>query len=310
MTTARIGVKKEIKNCIECDKFSSDNAAVEAAYSMATDYIRRSKMGRPMSTGLIRLVCNDLKEYWRGRDSDEIPEDITVKDCFYMSEGKRYDYKKHLLPQFAPARYLKDCTSRFVVDINGQNYEVSINVDYDKWDNYPNGGEVTFIATDDPETDFIEWDEEAYYQKEEANHRKRIEQAKWCLETGNQWHPDVVKELAETYHPVDDPDAKIGDSEWSTEEEERGYIQEDISRHERNLESLKGRDCLRAPFETKVFGQPTFIQNEIFPMRNGRVAMNLCTLETDWGDSGNVNILFICDEAGIPTEVWFEASCC
>jgi hypothetical protein len=83
-----------------------------------------------------------------------------------------------------------------------------------------------------------------------------------------------------------------------------------IERRKKSLERFKEDPSLRHPFGVKVFGTPDFIQNAVFPVHDGKLAYNLITLETGWGDSGNVNILFACDESGTPCKVWFEASCC
>jgi len=59
-----------------------------------------------------------------------------------------------------------------------------------------------------------------------------------------------------------------------------------------------------------AFGQPNFMQGESINVHEGRCAMCLMTLETEWGDSGNVNIMFACDEDGVPCKVWFNSACC
>jgi hypothetical protein len=59
-----------------------------------------------------------------------------------------------------------------------------------------------------------------------------------------------------------------------------------------------------------AFGQPVFIQNTVTPSLDGRCASNLMTLETGWGDAGNINLLCALDDQGVPAKVWFEASCC
>jgi Domain of unknown function (DUF3850) len=59
-----------------------------------------------------------------------------------------------------------------------------------------------------------------------------------------------------------------------------------------------------------AFGQPRFIQSPVFPSLDGKCAGNLLTLETGWGDAGNVNIFLALDANGIPAKAWLEASCC
>jgi len=71
---------------------------------------------------------------------------------------------------------------------------------------------------------------------------------------------------------------------------------------------LPGGPNMRLPYLT-FFGQPRFIQNPVFPELNGVCASNLFTLETGWGDAGNLNVLCALDQEGIPAKVWYEASC-
>ena len=71
---------------------------------------------------------------------------------------------------------------------------------------------------------------------------------------------------------------------------------------------LPGGPNVRLPYLT-FFGQPRFIQNPVFPDVNGVCASNLFTLETGWGDAGNLNVLCALDKEGIPATVWHEASC-
>jgi len=66
----------------------------------------------------------------------------------------------------------------------------------------------------------------------------------------------------------------------------------------------------RCPYRTVFFGQPHFNQNEIYPVVEGSWTYPLFTHFTEWGDSGNENFWVTLDPAGIPTHVWFEASCC
>jgi hypothetical protein len=60
----------------------------------------------------------------------------------------------------------------------------------------------------------------------------------------------------------------------------------------------------------KFFGQPTWIQNEYFPADpRDNACYHFVTIENGWGDSGNYNILLGMD-GDIPSEAYFEASCC
>jgi len=71
---------------------------------------------------------------------------------------------------------------------------------------------------------------------------------------------------------------------------------------------LPGGPNVRLPYLT-FFGQPRFIQNPVFPGLDGVCASNLFTLETGWGDAGNLNVLCALDGECIPAKVWHEASC-
>jgi len=62
-------------------------------------------------------------------------------------------------------------------------------------------------------------------------------------------------------------------------------------------------------FEVYAFGQPSFIQGEIYPNYNGKAVYPLLRIENGWGDCGNVNI-FVALENNIPVAAYLEASCC
>lgn len=86
---------------------------------------------------------------------------------------------------------------------------------------------------------------------------------------------------------------------------------ENVEHYEKQVRDLEsGESPVRPKGPVLLFGKPYFIQNPIFPALNGKAAQCLMVLETEWGDSGNINLLFACDEAGVPCRVWFEASCC
>jgi hypothetical protein len=60
----------------------------------------------------------------------------------------------------------------------------------------------------------------------------------------------------------------------------------------------------------KFFGQPDWVQNEVYPNDlNGKPCYHFLTIDVNWGDCGNFNILlgFNGDE---PNIAYFEASCC
>jgi len=71
---------------------------------------------------------------------------------------------------------------------------------------------------------------------------------------------------------------------------------------------LPGGPNMRLPHLT-LFGQPRFIQSPAFPEFMGACASNLFTLETGWGDAGNLNVLCALNQEGIPARAWHEASC-
>jgi hypothetical protein len=66
----------------------------------------------------------------------------------------------------------------------------------------------------------------------------------------------------------------------------------------------------RHNFYMQIFGQPRWVQGDHYIVHNGKPCYHLATIETGWGDSGNYNILIGCDDQGVPTVAYFEASCC
>lgn len=59
-----------------------------------------------------------------------------------------------------------------------------------------------------------------------------------------------------------------------------------------------------------ALGQPFFKQQKWFPHLNGICASHLMTLNTGWGDSGNINLFINLDDKGIPIALWQCADCC
>jgi len=57
------------------------------------------------------------------------------------------------------------------------------------------------------------------------------------------------------------------------------------------------------------FGQPSFIQNEVFPSYKGKAASLLFCFESGWGDCGNENVFIALDDNGRPVQGWVEYSC-
>lgn len=87
--------------------------------------------------------------------------------------------------------------------------------------------------------------------------------------------------------------------------------EDDIRYYTEKIEDLQsGKRKLSPSGYALLFGKPYWIQWPIFPAFEGKAAQCLMVLETGWGDSGNINLLFTQDAEGRPNHVWFEASCC
>lgn len=59
----------------------------------------------------------------------------------------------------------------------------------------------------------------------------------------------------------------------------------------------------------RIGGQPDFLQNPVIPQKDGRAFRPLATLETEWGDAGNINLFVWLDANNIPAAACYEASC-
>ncbi len=60
----------------------------------------------------------------------------------------------------------------------------------------------------------------------------------------------------------------------------------------------------------RFFGQPHWIQSDYYPLDlNGNLCYHLLTVNNDWGDAGNFNILIGFDSNDVPNVAYFEASC-
>lgn len=191
---------------------------------------------------------------------------------------KTYTYQTYTWPEAGPARYItsQDYDGGFVVVINDRRYRVDIHIQSD--DGIPCDAVVTFTRTEADETGFQTWSHEDALAKYRAGKVKTLESRQAALE-------------------------KDPDGDWAEDH------REDIARAEEDIKDVDTGDVrLRHPFYAQVLGQPCFMQGEFFPMHNGRVGSALVSIETGWGDSGNVNILFACDDDGVPCAAWFEAS--
>jgi len=60
----------------------------------------------------------------------------------------------------------------------------------------------------------------------------------------------------------------------------------------------------------RFFGSPTFIQSCVQPNVEHLNFIHLMTIENNWGDCGNVNVMVQLDKDSYPVKIWMEASCC
>lgn len=178
-----------------------------------------------------------------------------------------------------PARLYSEVQARrpIVVPINGRRYAVKVDLhgmDEDSPTGRPEGATVYFTPTTRPETPYRTWDEVA---------------------TTRHLVKTLTNDLEEvTVYAANDPE----------------FAEEEIARLNKKLADLaSGTWKLRPHAHMRFFGTPDFLQGSIFPALNGVAAQCLMVIENDWGDCGNVNLLFACDEKGIPCRVWFEANC-
>ena len=58
----------------------------------------------------------------------------------------------------------------------------------------------------------------------------------------------------------------------------------------------------------RFFGLPDFTQNAVKPTTTD--FFHLITIENDWGDSGNVNVMVSLNENHEPNQIFMEANCC
>lgn len=244
-----------------------------------------------------------LNARWpKAEERCESSSDLGFRFVPYVSKHREYDFEAReytggiasyegqhtLYPEVGPARSYswEALGAGIVAEINGRNYRIHITVagGSDGWgEGVPDGAVVSFTRTDDPETEYMAHDPEAAV-REDLLYRERL----ICE------HREILARI------------EAGDEGWDDPE----YIQTRITEDELHIENLKAgaeRHWPKGP--VILFGQPCFIQNEITPRTEHEAARHLATLETGWGDSGNINILFACDEDGVPCAAWFEASC-
>ena len=59
-----------------------------------------------------------------------------------------------------------------------------------------------------------------------------------------------------------------------------------------------------------MFDQPRWVQNEYCPLDpNGKPCVHFATIENEWGDMGNINVLVGIDDSGLPFVAYYEAAC-
>jgi hypothetical protein len=260
-------------------------------------------LGEPVHIGdaIILTARSCGKDEWEGKPSwrDDTntetsprPEGLTSVDITsrYNWEGevKESTNREYRLPEL-PARQVTQTTlsKGVVVPINGRRYRVAITSTGSDEGHGPSGATVIFTRTDDPESEFTPFD----YEEERL---KAIERTKAEVASGaSELDEALASELGEE-----------GRTEWAE------YAQADKERATMRLWNLEHGEQVASRADVTIFGRPSWIQHDYIPVHNGKAAMCLAVLETGWGDAGNINILFACDEDGVPCRVWSEASCC
>jgi len=262
----------------------------------------RGYLGEPVHIGdaiTIKLVAAYEDELPR----EDVPEGLQVTahpQTFTGPDGEEHDstYNTYVMPEGGPARYVNskqwsELGGAFVVAINGRNYRVDVHIDHSEYG--CEGGAVTFTRTEESETALPLWEHDVAVAEWRARYVEDLEEYR--------------KTLANAEEAYNDP-RQISDYHSKETRESIEWIQDDIQRAEQEIAACDTGDIqLRHPGYAQVFGQPHWLQAEVHPAHNGRCAMALVSMDTGWGDSGNVNILFACDDDGIPCRVWFESSC-
>jgi hypothetical protein len=198
-------------------------------------------------------------------------------------DGTVVEWSRPLHVEQAPARLYDRVDLEVVgvvVPINGRRYRVRVQVNLDGGDDgIPDGARVSFTETTAPETPCKTWDEAAEREALLGSYRRDRAETETLL----RFHEGA---------------------------EERKWVEDELARLTKAIDDLEAERTKVFPRADVVFfGVPQFIQNPIFPALDGKAAQCLAVLNTDWGDCGNVNLLFACDAEGVPCKVWFEASC-
>lgn len=210
------------------------------------------------------------------------PEGLIVEKKAQEVDGETYTDLHVRYPEAGPPRYFtaEQVGAGLVLPIAGRRWRVHVDVAEDRYCGIPEGASVTFVPTEEEETPSQPWDE---------------------AERLREYRVAAVARIADMKATI----AELPD------EEDRRWYEGIIRREERDVARMEaGEFRLHHRYYAQVFGQPHFLQNEMFPVHEGRCAMHLMTLDTEWGDAGNVNLMFHLDADGIPCALWFEASCC
>lgn len=208
----------------------------------------------------------------------EKAEGYTVVTRTSEHDGKTYSLDEVIHPEYAPVRPYSfgELRHGIVARIGGQNYRITVALD---------------------RSDVDDWSD---------------------------LHDGIPSGATVRFAPTDEPESVCAPFDEKKARAERiAGLRKTIRQFrrkgdERNVEFLQRQvDALKSGVhrvhpraDVLLFGPPCFIQNPIFPAHEGRAACCLMVLETGWGDSGNVNLLFATDAEGRPCKVWFEASCC
>ena len=221
----------------------------------------------------------------------DVPEglQVTSEECSYEHEGETHFYWDHTyrLPEAGPDRCFSagQFYEGIVLPINGRNYRVVCSLHPTEYG--CEGGSVTFIPTDEPATEYEAWSEEETLEAFIQRNQRSLTRAQ--------------EELAPYLAGEKEPEYA----------EMQGYLESDIKRAQQEIKRAQdGEYNFHPTTYANAFGQPYFKQGESINVHEGRCAMCLMTLETGWGDSGNVNIMFACDEDGVPCRVWFNSASC
>lgn len=106
---------------------------------------------------------------------------------------------------------------------------------------------------------------------------------------------------------------EIGDRRWEVtinmEYDEEHPIGGSVT-FEETTKSITPVTSLTTRRYGQIFGQPKFIQNEVFPQYKGKSASILAVIESGWGDAGNENLFLALDKNNLPAGLFHEANCC